>query len=339
MRRTPSATAPVAWWARGAIAVLSLLVSLAVLEVAVRVIDPLGVSYYEASKRYHLDKRADPDLVFRHAPSWQTRYGEVPVTYNDRGLRDRPVPDKADDEYRVLALGDSVTFGWGVPREEIFTARLEALLGARLARPVRVINGGVGGYNTVQEVAYFRRDGMALQPDLVILTYVENDTEVNVGPFDPWSAVAGSGRPPLDAALVLLGRSWLYRLANYVYQYALPQRVPHAVSSPGDDLGWRASMSALRELAARCDAQRIPLMIFFFRWGTRGARPLYEDVMRNAAGHPVRDIWQWFRGRDVRALMNSRIDTHPNAEGHRLIAEGMAREIADHVGTASVPVR
>jgi len=34
-------------------------------------------------------------------------------------------------------------------------------------------------------------------------------------------------------------------------------------------------------------------------------------------------------------LMNSRIDTHPNAEGHRLIAERMAAEIADSVVTPS----
>ncbi len=131
---------------------------------------------------------ADEHLVFRHKPSWETRYGDVLVTYNERGLRDRPILPKAEGEYRILALGDSVTFGWGVPQNQIFAFRVEQLLQGRLQRPVRVINSGVGGYNTVQEVTYFKQEGITFQPDLVMLTYIQNDIEENdQRPFDPWT--------------------------------------------------------------------------------------------------------------------------------------------------------
>ncbi len=312
------------WWSRGAIALVSVIVALAVAEAAVRAFDPLGVSYFQLSTDYQLDKLADPDLVFRHAPSWQTRYGDVQVRYNERGLRDRAIADKAEHELRVLALGDSVTFGWGVPQEETFAAQLDTILGDRLDRPVRVINGGVGGYNTVQEVAYFRRDGLPLQPDLVILTYVENDVDVTPESFDPHRAVALDGKPPLETAEVLLGKSWLYRLAYYGYR----SMVPRGGSATPEDDGWRASMSALSELVNLCEARRIPLVIFFFRWGRRSGQPLYEDVVRHAANHPVRDVRPWFANRDPRALMISRIDPHPNAAAHRIMAERMAEEIA-----------
>jgi hypothetical protein len=92
---------------------VSLLLSLGAVELGIRMMDPLGISYYELSGEYQRDKLADEHLVFRHKPSWGKRYGDVLVTYNERGLRDRPILPKGENEYRVLALGDSVTFGWG----------------------------------------------------------------------------------------------------------------------------------------------------------------------------------------------------------------------------------
>lgn len=316
---------------RGGIAAFALFVGLGLAELAVRVLDPLGVSYFDQVTAYQLDKVADPELVFRHRPLSQRRYGGVLVTTNEHGLRDRPIGEKADGELRILALGDSVTFGWGVPREATFAARLEPLLSARLHRPVRTINAGVGSYNTVQEVAWFRRDGLALHPDLVLLTYLENDTEVNEGPYDPGAAVTVAGRAPLDAALVLLRRSRLYQLAVYAYRCARPSAAPAAAA---DDRGWSASMSALGDLAAQCDAQHVPLMIFFFRWGRHSSDALYADVVRHARGHPVRDIGAWWGDQRVRELMRSKIDTHPNAAGHRLIAARMAADVADYLGAS-----
>lgn len=101
------------WQARAVIilSASSFLFAIGVAEVAVRVVDPLGVSYYEFSAEYQLDKQPDPSLVFRHVPSQQKQYGHVLVTYNEQGLRDRPILPKRPEEYRILALGDSVTFG------------------------------------------------------------------------------------------------------------------------------------------------------------------------------------------------------------------------------------
>jgi hypothetical protein len=113
------------------ISVVSLVLSISLLELVIRAVDPLGISYYELAGNYTRDKLADDQLVFRHKPSWETRYGEVLVTYNERGLRDRPILPKGKNEYRILALGDSVTFGWGVAQDEIFTVRLEQLLQSR----------------------------------------------------------------------------------------------------------------------------------------------------------------------------------------------------------------
>lgn len=95
------------------------------------------------------DKLLDDQLVFRHKPSWETRYGDVRVTYNERRLRDRLILSKAAEEYRILALGESVTFGWGGGS------------GQDVCRSARIVTAGAsassgagdqqwsGGYNTV----------------------------------------------------------------------------------------------------------------------------------------------------------------------------------------------
>ena len=331
--------AKTAWYlklyqARAGILVSSLSVcfSVGAVELVIRAVDPLGISYYEQAGDYMRDKLADDDLIFRHRPSWETRYGQVLVMYNERGLRDRPILPKGEHEYRVLALGDSVTFGTGVDQDKTFAARLEPLLQKRLHRPVRVINSGVGGYNTVQEVTYFKREGLSLQPDLVMLTYVQNDVEVNKGPFDPWTESSPWGKSFPDMVGTMVGKLWFYRLVHHTYTYVLP--TPQSEST-GNSLqqarGWRESMSALEELVAMCEARNIPLMVFFRRMHPDENNLLLADVVRHVKGVPVKDMAPWFAGLSVSSVVNSKVDGHPNAEGHRVMAEHMAEDISGHI--------
>ena len=143
----------------------SILVSLIMAEVAIRVFDPLGISYFREGSRYQLDLIPDPILVYKHAPSLQRVYQGVSVSINELGLRDRDLEKKKKGELRILLLGDSVTFGWGVPVETTFGRKLETLLAAKLGHPVRTVNSGVGGYNTVQEQAFIRTYIDVIEPD------------------------------------------------------------------------------------------------------------------------------------------------------------------------------
>lgn len=311
---------------------VSLLLSISAVELVIRVVDPLGISYYELAGDYMRDKLADDQLIFRHRPSWETRYGDVLVTYNERGLRDRPILPKGEREYRVLALGDSVTFGTGVDQDKTFAARLEPLLQGRLHRPVRVINSGVGGYNTVQEVTYFKQEGISLKPDLVLLTYVQNDIEVNKGPYDPWAQSSIWGKSFSDMVITMVGKLWFYRLMHHTYKYALPKpQLGPTTISPQEAKGWRESMSALGELVALCEERKIPLIVFFRRMDPDENNLLFADVVRYAKGIPVKDMAPWFAGLKVSSVVNSKVDGHPNAEGHRVMAEHMAEDIVDYL--------
>jgi lysophospholipase L1-like esterase len=314
----------------------SFLISLALVEAFVRIADPLGISEYHESTRYHLDKVADPELVFRHRPSLQKTYGGVEVRYNEFGLRDESIGPRTTSELRILALGDSVTFGPGVPQDRIFTALLQKILTAKLKRPVRVINSGVGGYNTVQEYTYLKKEGLAFAPDVVFLTYVMNDIEINEGPFDAQYWVKLNGKSPPQVIQILLWKSWFYRLARHAWQYGMfgvnQQRSAKASVSDRESRGWRSSMEALGSIARICKDRTIPLVVFFFRWDfTPLGDDLLGDVKQSVKPVPVQDMGLWFAGRDPKQYTNSTVDTHPNIEGHRLIAGRMAEFLADRI--------
>jgi len=90
---------------------------------------------------------------------------------NSRGLRDKEYPvRKPIDRQRIVVLGDSHTWGWGVNDGEIYTEILESLLDR-----TDVINLGVTGFNTRQEFDYLKMEGMLYGPDLVILAFCMND--------------------------------------------------------------------------------------------------------------------------------------------------------------------
>ncbi len=96
------------------------------------------------------------------------------VRTNSRGLRDDDVvTPKPAGQFRILLLGDSMTAGLEVNKNETFEAVLEKRL--RVFGDVEVINAGVRGYNLDNIVAFFQHEGASYVPDLVFYLFVEND--------------------------------------------------------------------------------------------------------------------------------------------------------------------
>lgn len=311
--------------------VVSTCVALIMAEVFCRAADPLGISYFEETRRYNLDRVADADLVVRHRRSWQATYQGVNIRFNELGLRNDPIRPKEHAEYRVLLLGDSVALGWGVAQEEIFSVRLQQRLTAEAGRPVRIINAGVAGYNTVQEYTFLRKEGLALEPDLVLLVYHPNDVEPTPPDYSSIQVASLQDKSPPQVLRLLLETSWLFRLAIYAGQYGR-----YGIRSAADldtsefrlEDGWRDSMSSLRGIAQLCEERHIPLAAFYIRLlATPFNGALLTDVAEAIAPHPVHDMLPWFAEEDAQAYMNSRMDPHLNPKGHQVTAKHMAEAL------------
>jgi len=132
--------------------------------------------------------RADP--LYGWALRAQTRMHSVDtdrglhysISTNALGQRDDERPrDKPEGVRRVLFVGDSFIFGAGVESDERCTDRLQAELGLH----VDIVNAAVSGWGTDQEFLYLCNEGLALQPDVVVLGFcVQNDVLNNMLPHE-----------------------------------------------------------------------------------------------------------------------------------------------------------
>ena len=191
-RATDPASAPARAIARRltvnlGLALLAVSLTLGALEIALRVLDVRTASYH-AIAGFTVN---DPALGWRLAPSRETVFQgahfAVHVSQNAEGLRDRHYPYARDaGRRRILVLGDSVVWCWGVEQADCFTERLEAAL-----PDTDVINAGVPGYSTAQEMLFYEREGRKYRPDLVILVVVPNDLTDNLDARGPRFRVDG----------------------------------------------------------------------------------------------------------------------------------------------------
>jgi lysophospholipase L1-like esterase len=93
------------------------------------------------------------------------------IRTNSRGLRDQEHDlVKPPSVQRIVVIGDSFTWGWGVEDHEMYSRVLETLVDG-----VDTVNLGVTGFNTRQEVDYLALEGLLYQPDVVVLGFCLND--------------------------------------------------------------------------------------------------------------------------------------------------------------------
>ncbi|MBN1270312.1 MAG: hypothetical protein JXB04_12045 [Kiritimatiellae bacterium] len=96
------------------------------------------------------------------------------VSINSMGMRGPEYDLERPGVFKVLLLGDSFTFGYGTDQANTFSARLEDLLN-ETGVEAYVLNTGVTGWGTVQELLYARDHLEEFDPDVIVLTFCEND--------------------------------------------------------------------------------------------------------------------------------------------------------------------
>lgn len=97
---------------------------------------------------------------------------------NSLGLRNRELSPKKTGTYRILFLGDSLIWSGETSSGQLYTEVLEDRLNSRFSNRdnlFEVINAGIPGYTTYQELEFLRIYGIDMEPDLVILGFVFND--------------------------------------------------------------------------------------------------------------------------------------------------------------------
>ena len=149
--------------------------------------------------------QSDPDVGFIHVPNQHGWLDDGFANINALGLRG-PMPEmpKPAGSIRILAIGDSTTFGWGVNDNETYVVQLEKLLHAAYPGDrVSVVNGGVGAYDLKHDARLLKHFAPRLQPDLVLVGLYWNDLPYESAPPDgpaPTTRPASTEAAPAPAA-------------------------------------------------------------------------------------------------------------------------------------------
>jgi len=277
---------------------------------------------------------------YGHSRSWSRSDSGVHVRTNNDGFRGSNIDArKKPGEFRVLILGDSVAFGLSVEEDSIFTSQLDRILRLRHPRrAIRVINAGVAGYNTRSELESLKLS-WHLEPDIIVLAYlVDNDSDLVPGiGIDPQTgriAHPAAGRfLPERVSLALNRHSRTYNFArNHLARIAgatvSPVETENPNRSSSDDPGWIESQRALLMMSNLARAHNVPFIV----GGLGLVQRLHglETVSTYCAqqGIPYVELW---KTTDIPSYIEAHAvssrDYHPNADGHRIIAERLAHRL------------
>ncbi len=311
------------------IAILPSFLLLILAEVGLRWYDAYRMGGSRKASEVHR-KSDDATLIYELVPGSETTRDDVRVRINSAGFRDDEFPGQGVSVgRRIVMLGDSVAWGWGVQMDAAFPQLLESQL-HKMANeqgetPPAVYNLAVDGYSTEQELRLLELRGLELQPDLVIINYVLNDPD---GAGGGLARYYGShirlldlvGRAHDRVQRILSGNS---KLNEY------HQRV-HAAYE--EQTGGR-----FQRLGHISEENDVPILIavspvFRFQPGKPYDWQNIHDSIEELCeqnGLLFVDLKRGFLGRDSSELS---FDLwHPNEEGHAVIADVLAAYVKDFV--------
>jgi len=160
--------------ANAALVVASTAAMIGLLEVGVRILRPQPLAAVSRSPRLGWTHKPNTQFVFERSEF------RLPVRFSSAGLRDREFTvAKPAGTYRIAMLGDSFVEALQVPLDSCAAKRLERSLntGAPPGRSYEVMNFGVTGYGTCQQLLLLEEQALRFHPDLVVSQYYFNDLD------------------------------------------------------------------------------------------------------------------------------------------------------------------
>jgi lysophospholipase L1-like esterase len=301
--------------------VVSVLVCIGAAELILRLKNSAMATYDIEMWRYAKElKQPSPDanLSFEHVKSRSAVLQNVQIRLNELGLRGDSVQLAASGERHILFLGGSITLGWGISEEETVSLQLEKML-RQSGEQASVLNGGVGNYNAARYVSRFLKDLTMLDLTDIVVQYFLRDAE-DLQP-DQGNVVLRHSE--------LAVTSWMayHRLFDEAGEKSLVEHY-RKVYRP-DAPGFLRMTQMLGKLAEYANSRNIRLYMLMtpdihnlvdYKFG------FVHDAMRQVAkdtGYVFVDSLPSLLGRPPQELFAMPGDPHPNALGHRLMAEAI----------------
>jgi hypothetical protein len=268
---------------------------------------------------------------------------------NSLGFRTKEIRSKAEGEYRVLLLGDSMFWGIGVADSQMVSSVIEA----EGSPHVSVYNYSVGGYNTVQELLIARAYVDTLEPDHIILGFfIANDIIPNAVALVDSAGDYATSTLMADEIMARLRRSYGVLFHSVVFRIiALKAYVPRVryeiATSPDviaksyDLIGQFVRLAGERDIA-------FSVVILYPRDSVRGGiveawsnsrragKLIYSYCRRNSID--ALDLLEYMNTPEHKRRYFFPDDGHPNREGNRIMGRAIFKDLIEP-SLACPPIR
>lgn len=120
-----------------------------------------------------------PSASYTH---FSSEFGTIEFEINSHGVRSpREIPyEKPENVFRILGFGDSYTIGYGAKLEETYLEQLQTALQKKSDCKIEVVNLGVSGHGTAEELIALQEEGLKYSPDAVLFQWHATDLQENV---------------------------------------------------------------------------------------------------------------------------------------------------------------
>jgi len=300
----------------------------------------------------------DDELGWRLRPNADDFWSGARIRVNAKGLRGPEIAySRTPGIGRVLYLGDSVPFGYQLPRyDQSYPYVIETIFENVAGRPVETINAGVGGYSPWQHSLYLAREGIRYAPDLVVVSFVLNDvTEkfdlIRFGGSTSGFQLARSTQSLLSRLLsrTAIGSLGRRAVARARFGDDVESGAKHleglranliATEPDREDVreSWRITLSNLDELFTFCDEHDIPTLLVAFPYTFQ-----FSDPANLSAPQRVLESFAAARGIEFLDLLPIYVQAmarrgeksevyfldqdHPTPRGHLVAAEAITQRI------------
>lgn len=246
---------------------ITVMVSVLILEIALRVILPSPV-IWKYPQEYYI---YDPEIGHWLEPNQQAFTHDKTVHINSAGIRDKEYSGHAKNGiYRILALGDSQTFGNGLELVDTWPKQLETLLNDNsIDIRYEIINSGLPGSDTWQHEIIHQRMTSRYHPDAVILAFYANDAVVRYNPKKKNTDIKNSLETKVRymlkrSALLLTLRTTIQSIRQSLspsHGHLQQLAVLKGASNASIDKRWQQVDSSLSRMKILCEQEQIKLMV------------------------------------------------------------------------------
>ncbi|NNE42995.1 MAG: hypothetical protein HKN12_02195 [Gemmatimonadetes bacterium] len=229
--------------------------------------------------------RTDPAAGFSLQPGYENvvRVPEytTSIHIDTDGYRVPEVPESENQPVRILAVGDSFTFGVGVEAEEAWPEVLEDQILADQVPGVAVRNGGVGGYGPLRTQRLLEARQVAWEPDIIVhAVYLGNDLEDAQPATYLESPRIQDGRMVAEEKGLFKRTRFLLRIHSHLYAFVRDQFYGMYLRTPFAERSRYLDPMGLAEWPAEILEESWP-----------------------AAAESIRGIRVWAEARDIRYLV------------------------------------